>query len=215
MADILVPWRQVWTQPRAALRAAIAGGAPSLLLAPIASGVVQSLMQGATSQLGQRGVAATWILAGGLAIGSLWGLAQVHVVSLAVWTVGRDQANLRIPFRQVRSAVSLAYAPLGAALSAWLVATLLLGRGLYADPQWLAAAYGPGGALQVSLLYMGTLACLVWSLVLEVLAVAELQHSSIPRALGTLLAAGLLLGLVVLVLGIVAAILIPAALRAA
>jgi len=196
---IIVPWKQIWHRPRAALRDAIERPRWTLLLAPLASGVVQSLAQAANNAVGQRGASTLWILGAGLGVGTLWGLVQVHVVAGALYVVARDPSGERIPFGRVRAAMSLAYAPLGAAVLAWLLATFQLGAGLYSDPADIAYVFGPITGIEVGLLYLGTFACALWSIVLEVLAVAELRRSSVGSAIGTLLMAGLLLAAVTMV----------------
>jgi hypothetical protein len=202
-ATVLVPWRQVWHRPRMAVREAIAHPSAAVFLAPLASGIVQSLMQAESSHVGQRGASIVWILGFGTLVGSAWGLLQLHLLAGLLWVVARNPAGKRVGFRQMRTAIAVAYTPLGAALMAWVLASLLLGSGLYADPAILASLYGPATALEVALLFFATVICLLWSMVLQVLAVAEVRESSVASALATYLQALVLFAGVVLVLVVV------------
>jgi hypothetical protein len=191
-----------------ALREAIAHPSGALVLAPLASGIVQSMVRAASSEVGRRGTSTATILIMTGLVGSVWGLVQLLAVSGLLYLVARDANGQRIPFRRLRTVVAVAYTPLGAAFVGWLVATLLLGPGLYINPESLASIYGPITALEVSLLYFATGVCLLWSFALQVLAVAEARGSSVLSALGTVLSAALLAGILILLLVVVAVLLI-------
>jgi hypothetical protein len=141
-------------------------------------------------------------------IGSAWGLLQLYTFSGLLYLVARDASGERIPYRRLRTVVAVAYTPLGTAFVGWLVATLLLGPGLYTAPEALASLYGPFAAFQVSLLYLATGVCMLWSVALQVVAVAEVRGSSVLSALGTVLSAALLAGVSMLIMVVVVVLLI-------
>ena len=205
-ATILVPWRLVWLKPRVAIREALEQPSPLLWLAPMASGIVQSMGRAASSNVGMRGVGLVTLLGLACVVGTIWGLLQLHLLAGLLWITARSPTGGRIAFRRLRTAIALGYTPLGVALFGWIGLSLTLGPELFADPTVVAIRYGAGAALSVSALYFGTMACAIWSVILQVLAVAEVRGASVLSAAGSLLLA-VLLGLVIVV-GVVVAVLL-------
>ncbi len=186
VAGVVIPWKEAWRHPRLAQRRALREGSfLSLLPLPLAAGVVASLTQGAQSNLGARGLAAEWILIFGLLFGSLWGLVALFALSgLLYLTARRDEA--KVPFREIRTVVALSRAPLATAFLFWLTATITIGSDLYVDVTVAPASFGPVILLEIALLYLATAACWLWSVVVLLVGIAEVQRSSLWRAAGTL-----------------------------
>jgi len=211
-SSLAAVWRAATLRPRR--------GLPGLLRAeprrvawlfPISAGILQSMFQAASNDLGARG-SALMIVALAIPIGAAWGILQLHVTAAALWVTTRSESG-RLPFRRVRYAVALSSAPASYAFVAWLIGTVLFGRLLFVNPDTLAAANA--GALdlfRIAGLYLGTGACLVWGTVLLVLAIREIADTTVWGAIGRLLLALLLLCgvvfVVVVVVGVVAAVLI-------
>lgn len=186
LRSLISTWQKATLRPRSGLPHLV-HEEPRLLvlLFPITWGVVQSLMQGASNNIGLQG-SVPMIFALAIPVGAIWGLLQVHVMSGAIWTIARRDGE-RLPFRRVRHVVSLASAPTAYALLAWLVAALLVGRAAFVDPAVLGAdSVAPVDMLRLTVLYLGTAVCAIWSLVLLVFALRELQGTTTIRAIGTL-----------------------------
>ncbi len=206
-AGAVIPWREAWLHPRRAVRDALDRKSTlSILLLPVASGVVQSLVQAASSSLGARGASAEWILVMGFGVGALWGLLQVHLATALLYPFA-TAGGVRVSFLHVRTAVAVSSAPLATALVFWVTATLSLGPDLYVNPAAVVSTLPPGELMEVGLLYLATGTCMVWSSVILLFTLAEVQRSSLWRALGTVGASVLALALVV---GVVAGLAILA-----
>ena len=201
-ASVIIPWKDAWLHPRLAQQRALREGSLlSHLPLPLAAGVVASLTQAAQSNLGARGVSVEGLLVLGFVVGSLWGLLMLFVTSGLLYLVARrDEA--KVPFREIGTVVALSRAPLATALLFWLTATLTLGPDLYVDLTLVPSSLGPAALLEVSLLYLATAACWLWSVVVLVVGIAEVQRSSVWRAVGTLAEAVLWPVLAMVLLGV-------------
>lgn len=190
-------------RPRTGFRDRLNGrrfGLPLLFSA--ASGVVQSMVQGASNNMGVRAAVSTLLLFA-VPIGIAWGMIQVHVAAGALWVVARS-GDGRIPFFKLRDMVALASAPNTYSFIAWLLASFALGRVIFTTPDaWPVIGISPPAALAVSLLYLGTAGCAIWAFFLLVLGVREVEEGSTwGDALITLLMAVLLLVAVAVAIGI-------------
>ncbi len=203
VASVVIPWKETWLHPRLAQQRALQRGTLlPLLPLPLAAGVVASLTQAAQSNLGARGASVETLLVMGLLIGSAWGLLMLFLTSgLLYLTARRDDE--KVPFREIRTVVALSRAPLATALVFWLTATLTIGPDLYVDLTVVPTSLGPAALFEVALLYLATAACWTWSLVVLVLGIAEVQRSSVWRAVGAVAQAALWPILAVLLLAAV------------
>jgi len=191
------PWRRIWTRPRATLRSLVdAGPNHSALIISAGWGVVQSLLQGAQNNVGARApVFAILLMA--IPIGALWGLLQLYLLTGLFYLVGR-WTGARVPFNHVRSVVAWASLPLAATLGLWLVGTLVFGRSFFLDVDVVAATEQPGLLLSLGILYLATLGLWVWSLVILIQGLAEVQRVSAAKAIGTVVAGLLMFGAAIL-----------------
>ena len=196
------PWLQIWVHPRTTVRGLL-GNSPLYveLLLVAGSGVIQSMVQGNSNQVGARGPGSVILLAT-LGIGAIWGLFQMHLVATLLYLVGK-WTGAPAQFSSLRTALAWAAVPQIVILLFWVLGTLIFGRLLYVDPE-LAMAQMPLVALAQGLLLLGTLVCGGWWLVLQVVGVAEVQHVSVWRALGHFAVAGLMLGAVAILIVLVA-----------
>jgi len=189
-------WFQMWRGPRSGVRRAVTEGAVwGALWVAVASGMVQSFMSGADKHVGTRATAATIVVVA-MAVGAVWGLVQLALLATLLYVVGR-WTNSRAHFGQLCTALGWAQVPLSAALPLWLIGTLVLGRVLYIDPQeveWSGAA----GPLLVALVFLGTAACAIWSWILMVKAVAEIEGVKSWTAFGHIILALTCLGVAVM-----------------
>ena len=192
------PWLHIWVHPRATVRGLL-GNSPlyvELLLAA-GSGVVQSMVQGNSNQVGAR-IPGSAILVASLVVGAAWGLLQLHLVAALLYLVGK-WTGAPAPFSGLRTALAWAAVPQIAVLPLWVLGTLIFGRLLYMDAE-LALARMPLAVLAQAILVLGTFVCAGWWLVLQVIGVAEVQHVSAWRALGHFVVAGLMLGAVAILI---------------
>jgi hypothetical protein len=141
------------------------------------------------------------ILLAALVVGAIWGLLQVHLVAALLYLVGR-WTGAPAQFSGLRTALAWAAIPQVAILPFWVLGTLIFGRFLYMDPE-LAMVRMPLAALAQVLLFLGTLVCGGWWLVLQVFGVAEVQRVSAWRALGSFVVAGLMLGAIAILIVLV------------
>jgi len=197
-------WREATLRPRTGLPRLVRQDPHLVTLAfPAAYGVLQSFVQGVNNNVGARSALLT-VLGMAIPIGAAWGLLQVHLAALALWVVARDGAD-RIPFARVRNVVALSSAPSAYALLAWLVAALFVGRALFIDPNVLPVESLSGSTwLRLTILYLGTMACVLWSAVLLVLGVKEIEGTTVRGAISTVLLSLFVIFAAALVLAIVA-----------
>ncbi|HUL02623.1 MAG TPA: YIP1 family protein [Gemmatimonadales bacterium] len=177
-------WFRIWFRPRAAIREAVNIGAlRSAALFAMASGVVQSFVAAANHHVG-AGTSALLIILIAFAVGAVWGLFQLGLLTTLLHIVGR-WTNSPGSFWDLCTAVGWASVPVTAALPLWLLATAILGRLVFVDPQdvaWTNLAH----MLLVALVALGTAVCLAWWWVVLAKAVAEVRQISTWAAFGHL-----------------------------
>lgn len=184
-------WFQMWIRPRATVRSLITNKATAgAILLSLASGVLQSLVTGATNYAGAP-YGRVGVLAIAFPIGVSWGLLQLHLIAGLLYQVA-NWTGMPVRFRELRIAIGWSNLPMSAGFGLWLLSTLFMGASLYLDPEAVALS-DPLAGLLIGLIYLSTTLCVVWWWVLLVLAVAEVHHISAWRALGHLVTAGFVL----------------------
>ena len=195
------PLRRMWVHPRATVREQLSRG-PTLAvwILPILSGIAQTFIQGSSNDVGLRGPAIV-ILAVALPIGAVWGVIQVNLIAglLALverWTGGRAT------FVHLRIALAWAAVPQVLLVVVWLLGTAVAGRFVFVQDPDRAVALGasPVALLTVGVAYLVAVVCALWWFVLTVFSVAEAQGGSAWKALGSLILAGLMFGIVAVVI---------------
>ncbi|HWO90069.1 MAG TPA: YIP1 family protein [Gemmatimonadales bacterium] len=204
-ASVVLPWRGVWRQPRATVREQLANGNPlTILVLPATSGIVEALLHASANNFGAR-AGAMWILLMAAWAGGLWGLLRLHMVSGVIYFLQRLGGDT-VPFARIRTAISVSSAPLATAFLFWVTASITVGRDVFISPDALAASLPPSLLLQSLLLYLATVVCAVWSLIVLVIAVAEVLEISAGQAVLTLV-----IGYALLAAAVLAAVLVVAA----
>ncbi|REK09895.1 MAG: YIP1 family protein [Planctomycetota bacterium] len=191
----LNPWRSIWTQPRATIRQIVDTNPTNMvvLLAAI-GGISQALDQAAARGLGGM-IPMPAVLGVALVFGPILGLISLYVGGAVLWFSGRllgGAAN----YEHVRAALGWSQVPLAFGLVLWIPKFLALGPklfdgyifGLVPVEQNLLIATG------VAEVVLG-----IWQLVILINCLAEVHQFSRWRGLGTLLAAGALIGLAVFI----------------
>jgi hypothetical protein len=137
------------------------------------------------------------ILLMAIPIGTLWGLLQLYLLTGLFYLVGR-WTGARVPFNHIRSVVAWASLPLAATLGLWLLGTLVFGRSFFLNAEVVTATGQPGLLLSLGILYLATLGLWVWSLVILIQGLAEVQGVSAAKAIGTVVAGLLMFGAAIL-----------------
>ena len=194
-------WFQIWIRPRATIRQAVSMGAlPAAAFFAMASGVVQSFVTAANQHVG-AGTSAPLIVLIAFVVGSVWGLFQLGLLTTVLHIVGRWTTTPG-SFWDLCTAVGWSSVPVTAALPLWLVATTILGRLLFIDPQqvaWTRLSH----MLLVAAVAVGTAICLAWWWIVLAKAVAEVRQITTWSATGHLVLALGLIGLAALFLTVV------------
>ena len=193
------PWLQIWIRPRSTVRQLLnAPSGPALWVLPISSGIGQSLIQGASNNVGAKGPV-VFILLLSTVIGAIWGLLQIHFLSLLFYGVGRVTQR-PATFRQVRLVLAWAEVPHVVLVASWVLAALVFGRVLFLDPDALGTNPPPLLLLGMLFVYLVSFICVAWSLVLVVKGLAEAQGTSVWWALGSVVVVAALIGVATIVI---------------
>jgi len=197
------PWRTILWSPRSTIRqqTTVSSILPTLLLVAL-GGTAQALTRALSSNVGLR--APAWIiLVVCIGVGSIIGLVGVSLESVALHWVGRLTRS-EASFRNTWLVVCWANMPWAMSLALWLPATLIAGRYLYVlDPMSIKFSSDARGIL-VALLWLlvvgSTCVSFVWSTVILIQGLAEVNGFSAWRGLFNLVASALLVAAVVTVL---------------
>lgn len=191
------PWLGMWTQPRETVRALVATDPHRavLLLAGLA-GIAQVLENASSRNVGDT-LPLFAIVASALLIGPFAGIIGVYISgALLAWT-GRWIGGAAPPLH-IRTAVAWAALPHVFALVLWVPTVALLGIEAFTAESTLLE-----DSLLVSLMmmfYWLTLAALaIWSFVLMLHGVGEVQGFSAWRALGNVLLSALVFAAAIVV----------------
>jgi len=187
------PWLTIWTQPRETVARVVSENPKKDLwwLATIYGfssllNVFQSFLAGNSLQ-----VFAIFIIA--LAISPFWGYLNLSIWSWVTTITGKWLKGAG-NFQTVRCAYAWSFVPLIINIPIWILLGVLFGSQLFtnfADHQLLSN-------VQVTTLFCLLLlrvTSVIWSIVIYVNALAEVQRFSILRAIGNILLTGLLITL--------------------
>ena len=197
----LNPWRTMWLRPRATVRWLVANDPERhMLLLPALAGIHESLGQ---YMLQGRGDVTGWPGLVGMAIvlGPIFAILGMLIYCFLLRFTGQWLGG-KASLRQLITAYAWSRVPVAYVLPVWIVAIGVLGQGMFTS-QPLETFIGP---LQVGLFLGFTLlvaAASIWTLVLLVMGVAEVQGFSAWRALGNLLLAVVVVVAVLMVVGAV------------
>lgn len=188
------PWLSIWTRPRATIAEIVASHPNRSLWVLAAIYGFSSLMNLFQSgSLGSKmGVVPILILA--VVFSPLWGYVAFSFWSWFVSWTGKWFKG-KGPYTHIRAAYAWSCVPMVFQIPLWLFLVAVFGRKLFtAFPE--GAALGPSEASLLFFLLIGKVVLAVWSLVIYVNALAEVQKFSILRAIGNLIAAAILVAIV-------------------
>ena len=188
------PWLTVWTEPRETIRRIIAENPKrSLWLLAAIYGFSSLLNSFQSGSLGAS-IAMAPLLLLALVIAPFWGYFVFALWSWVVlWTgkIFKGQGN----FQTVRAAYAWSCVPLAVTAVLWILLTLFFGRTLFANfPQEHLLSGG-----QTALLFcilIAKVAMVIWTLVIYLNALAEVQRYSILKAIGNVIVSAVLIGVV-------------------
>jgi hypothetical protein len=190
------PWLSMWTEPTKTIRQIVAANpARQLLLVSVLGGVATMLNRAMNRPVGDLLPLST-ILAAVLLMGAVVGIAKVYVYAWLLQRTGRYVGGKGTQ-PELRAAVAWSAVPLIWGLILWIPAIALYGR------EWFSATQ-PAMAQNPMLPLLFILVSLVlslWSLILTLRTIAEVQRVTLWKAALNGLLAGVIIAVITLVLG--------------
>jgi hypothetical protein len=209
IAGTVNPWVSIWTRPRETVRYLLETDPERMVLVLAAlGGISQLLDQASTRNAGDTFPVTTAVLLAVL-LGPAIGLFSLFLGSILVAWTGRWMGGGGSA-RQLRTALAWANVPLVASLLLWIPLMLGVGEEMFTSytPRLESS---PVLALMVLLLGMVGIVLAIWSLVILLKGVGEVQGFSAWKALGNVLLAFLVVLVPIVLMAVVAAIILPAA----
>jgi len=207
-AGPLDPWLSMWTRPRATVRRLVQTRPEhAVLLLAALGGVAQVLDRASWRNLGDHyGPGAIFLAA--VVAGPIGGVITLYLFGWLISVTGRWLGG-EAPPSHVRTAMAWGNLPNVAGLLLWLPALALIGQEMFTSltPQLDAQ---PVLALLLLPLGLAWMALAIWSLVLLLHGLGEVQGFSAWRALGNVLLAVVLVLAPLFVLGVLAVMFAPA-----
>lgn len=203
----LNPWRSMWLHPRLTVRHLInTNPRYAVLLLAIASGICNVISESIDSDLASRFNLAT-ILGLLLLTGAVAGIIGLYVGG---WLIGWTGSWIKgqASNEHIRTALAWSNVPTLWLLLVWLIMIAATGLEFFAN-QTPNLDASPLLALVMLAGWIATVVLGIWSLVLLVAGIAEAQGFSIPKAIGNLLLAFLMVLVFWAIIGVIAAIVIP------
>lgn len=188
------PWITIWTEPRETIRRIIAENPKRSLWVLAAIYGFSSLLNSFQSgSLGvSMGMAPLFLLA--LILAPFWGYLIFAFWSfVVVWTgkIFKGQGN----FQTVRAAYAWSCVPLSVTAVLWVLLILFFGHPLFTNFPQEHLLTGGQTALLFCIL-IAKVAMVIWTLVIYLNALSEVQRFSILRAIGNVIIAAVLIGVV-------------------
>jgi hypothetical protein len=197
-------WTSIWTEPRATIRYLInTDPSRGVLVLAILGGTAQSLSRAIEHGMGEQlSIAAILLFAG--TIGPAFGVLTLYIGSYVLQWTGRwigGEGSLTT----IRTALGWANVPMVFHLAITLFMIPVLGQVLFRSEEAKVQLLGAGGSMAFLLYGLAALVLGIWSFVILLKGLGEVQGFSAWKAWGNVILALL----PVVVLGIVAALLIP------
>lgn len=202
------PWRSIWIRPRETVRYLVQRGpGPMVLVLAALGGISQFLDRASIAAMGDT-YTTSFIVLLAILLGPALGIIGLYIGGwLFAWTGRWIGGQGSAP--DVRIALAWATVPVVFGLLVWMFNLAVIGGDLF-------TTYMPGvearPILAIVMMFTGliTIALGIWSLVIMLHGIAEVHGFSAWKALGTVLLGLVPLFGLVFVIGIVAAIMLPA-----
>ncbi len=185
------PFFTIWTRPRATIRG-IVNTDPTLHVTALAmiGGILQALDRAAARNAGDN-LSIEAILIGALIGGSIGGLIGLYISGWLLRITGHWLGGQAEP-EEVRAALAWFTVPVLATIPIWVIQLALLGREMFtSDTPTLDAK----PTLGLALIATGVLELIlgIWSVVIVIKCLAEVQRFSAWRALGSIFVVALVI----------------------
>jgi hypothetical protein len=179
------PFVTIWTRPRATIRG-IVDTNPRLHVIPIAvvAGIIQDLDRASIRNAGDRLPLST-ILTQAIGLGPIRGLVGLYVGAWLLALTGR-WLNGRATAERIRAAVAWSFVPTLATIPIWIIQLGVLGREMFTTETPTLDA-NPALALRFTMIGVAEIVLAIWSIVIFLKCVGEVQGFSAWRALGSVL----------------------------
>lgn len=183
------PWTSIWTRPRATIQRIVETD-PRAYVLPLAAiaGVVNALSSASENGFGDSMAWPTILITAAL-LGSALGIASLYVGSVLLRWTGRWLGG-QGSGEQIRAAAAWASVPLIVVLLLWIPMIALFGQELFMTP---TPDMSPSLALPVLGLGLAQMVLGIWSLVIFLKALGQVQGFSAWRALGNMVLAALVI----------------------
>ncbi len=194
------PWFSMWVSPRATIRSIVEQNPKKCLW-------ILAFIYGFTSLLNAFqsvpiatviGLLPMFFIA--VVLATFWGYVFFSLWSWVVTFTGRMFKG-KATFLEARAAYAWSCVPLMGNVILWLALVGFYGKMLFFGPQQQVALSGPAVTI-LFLVLIGKLIFAVWSVVLYLQALAEVQGYSVLRSIGNVIVAAIFLGVAVAILWI-------------
>ena len=191
-------WSTIWFWPRRTVRKIVdSGAAEGVWILAMLGGIASCLSNSSAMQLGDTLPVAALLFFCAL-IGPAGGLLSLWIGGWLLHRIGMMLGGAASP-AAVRAAVAWSWAPVVCMLPLWGVKGILFGAELFSSQKTRIAAEPVLGALY-GLTALVDLVISVWSTVILVLALSEVNRFRVSRALAVTLISAFLLAVPVLIL---------------
>ncbi len=192
------PWISIWTRPRATIARIVADNPNKSLWLLAAIYGFSSLLNSCQSMSLGSSLSPLAILIIALVLAPLWGYISFSVWSAAVYWTGKWFKG-DADYRCVRAAYAWSCVPIAVNVPLWLLMIVLFGGQLFVNfPEGYQLSDGMITVLFFILISKVVLA--IWSLVIYLNALAEVQQYSVLRAIFNVIVAGLIVSVVLALL---------------
>lgn len=187
-------WLTIWVEPRATIRKIVTENPKQSLWLLAAIYGFSSLLNSFQSAAMGNQVGMLGIFLAAVILAPFWGYAVFAVWSWVICWTGKLLKGAG-DFQKVRASYAWSCVPLAVNGILWIVLILLFGLPLFSNfPQ--EQLLTDGQALLLFFILIAKVVLAIWSLVIYLNALAEVQQYSVLRAIGNVIIAGVLVGIV-------------------
>ncbi len=193
--ESLSPWRSIWCNPRSTIRSIVdTNPNRSLWILAFIYGFTALLNGFQTFPIALR-VGLIPMVGITIILAALWGYLFFAVWSWAVLVTGKLFGG-KATFATARAAYAWSCVPLLGNFCLWILLVVLFGSILFFGPQPHLVLSKPAITF-LFILLLGKIVFSIWSIVVYLQALAEVQSYSVLRAIGNVILAAIFLGILV------------------
>lgn len=194
--DYNSPWLTMWVRPRETIRSIVAENPKrSLWILAFVYGL-SSLLNGFQSMPIANQVGLNGMLLIALVLAPFWGYAFFAIWGWVIFWTGK-LLNGQADFNAVRAAYAWSCVPLVGNIPLWILLTCFYSEFLFFGVQDRIVV--PGAVAMLFLLLVGKLVLAIWSIVLYLQALSEVQKYSVFRAILNVILASLIVGIAAII----------------